>query len=104
MAIVRLLYSSREASAALSISERTLWTLTHEGKIPVAKVRGANRYHIDDLLAFIEACKAEPPRPTKKPRQAAATPDGVSSNSLTATKQSRPRAAKPRSKHDTPKR
>jgi len=59
MAIVRLLYSSREAAAALSISERTLWTLTHEGKIPVAKVRGANRYHIDDLLAFIEACKAD---------------------------------------------
>jgi hypothetical protein len=56
---LKLLLSSRESARALSISERTLWTLTNEGKLPVCKVRGANRYHIDDLLAYIDASKTE---------------------------------------------
>lgn len=90
--LFKLLYSSRESARALSISERTLWTLTNEGKIPVCKVRGANRYHIDDLLAYIEASKTETrePRGTalKKPRRAAATPDTVHVSIEAAAKQS----------------
>lgn len=71
--VFKLLYTTRESCIALGICERTLWTLTNDGTIPVVKVRGANRYHIDDLLAFIEASKTE----TRKPRQAAVTPDAV---------------------------
>ena len=80
--VFKLLYSTRESAIALSISERTLWTLTNEGTIPVCKVRGVNRYHIDDLLAFIEASKNE----TKKPRQAAVTPDAVLNVTAAAAK------------------
>lgn len=87
----KLLLSSRESARALSISERTLWTLTNEGKLPVCKVRGANRYHIDDLLAFIDASKTETrePRgvPLKKPHRAAATPDAVTFSIEAAAKQ-----------------
>jgi hypothetical protein len=93
--VVKLLLSSRESARALSISERTLWTITNEGKIPVCRVRGANRYHIDDLLAYIEASKTE----TRKPRRAAATPDAVHDSVEAAAKQ-----LSKGCRHDKPKR
>ncbi len=88
--IFKLLFSSRETATACSISERTLWTLSNEGKIRVCKIRGANRYHIDDILAFIEASKTETrqPRgvPMKKPYRAAAAPDTAKTSKTAAAK------------------
>jgi hypothetical protein len=34
----KLLWTSREAAAALSLSERTLWKLTNEGDIPCVRI------------------------------------------------------------------
>lgn len=47
----------REAAKALGISERTLWTLTHEGSIPCVRLgtgkRRAVLYPIADLQAWL---------------------------------------------------
>jgi excisionase family DNA binding protein len=50
----KLLLTAREAAAALSISERTLWTLTKCGAI--AHVRAGRRvlYSPADLAAWID--------------------------------------------------
>jgi hypothetical protein len=62
---VRLLLTSREAAVALSVSERTLWTLTQpRGPIPAIRLGGrgatarALRYSVDDLRAWIAQQKA----------------------------------------------
>jgi excisionase family DNA binding protein len=49
----KLLLTSREAAELLSISERTLWTLTKAGSIAVVKIGGSKRYAISDLERFI---------------------------------------------------
>ena len=51
---VRLLLTVREAAKALSVCEKTLWTMTNEGQIPAIPVgkRGV-RYSLDDLKAWI---------------------------------------------------
>jgi len=57
---VRLLLQTREAAEALSISERTLWSLTApRGSIPVVKIGRAVRYHVRDLEAFIADRKCQ---------------------------------------------
>lgn len=53
----RLLLRPREAAEALAVSERTLWTLTASGEIPVVRLNRAVRYDPQDLAAFIEARK-----------------------------------------------
>ncbi|MDZ4848510.1 MAG: helix-turn-helix domain-containing protein [Pirellulaceae bacterium] len=49
-----LLLSTREAARRLSISERTLWTLTDRGEIRCIRMGTAKRYPIIELERFIE--------------------------------------------------
>jgi hypothetical protein len=52
----KLLLSSREASKALSISERTLWSLTApRGPIPVIRCGSRVLYSVDALRRWIDA-------------------------------------------------
>lgn len=53
----RLLWTSQEAAEALTISERSLWLLTHEGKIPCVRLGRSVRYDPRDIQAWIEAQK-----------------------------------------------
>jgi excisionase family DNA binding protein len=55
-----LLLTPRDAAKALAISERTLWTLTNDGKIPHKRIGRAVRYSVADLQAWI----AGQPSPT----------------------------------------
>ncbi len=50
-----LLVSAREAAAALSISERTLWSLTAKGEIPCVRIGRAVRYSRRELEQFVAA-------------------------------------------------
>lgn len=53
---IQLLLSSREAAAALSVSERTLFSLTApRGPIPVTRLPGVRsiRYSVDALREWI---------------------------------------------------
>jgi excisionase family DNA binding protein len=54
----KLLVSSEQAAQMLSISERTLWTLTDTSQIPVVRIGRAKRYAIKDLEAWIEQQKS----------------------------------------------
>jgi excisionase family DNA binding protein len=53
----KLLWTCREAAAALSVSERTLWTLTDQGKIPCLRIGRSVRYDPGDIRSWIEAQK-----------------------------------------------
>jgi excisionase family DNA binding protein len=50
---IRLLLSAREAAKALSVCEKTLWTLTKNGEIPVIRMGRAVRYPVDGLRKWI---------------------------------------------------
>ena len=52
-----LLVDAREAARLLSISTRTLWTMTASGEIPSVKFGRLVRYHLPDLERAIEARK-----------------------------------------------
>lgn len=52
-ALPQLLVDAREAARLLSISERTLWTLTNQGSIKATKIGRAVRYSVAALEAFI---------------------------------------------------
>jgi excisionase family DNA binding protein len=47
-----ILVSPRDAARALGISTRTLWTLTHDGRLPCRRIGRLVRYHVDALRAF----------------------------------------------------
>lgn len=49
----KMLLTSREAAKLLSISERSLWTLTKTGRIAVVKIGSSKRYAVNDLQRFI---------------------------------------------------
>ncbi len=51
--LAQLLVDTREAARLLSISERTLWTLTNQGSIKATKIGRAVRYSVAALEAFI---------------------------------------------------
>ena len=55
---VQLLLTAREAAKALAISERTLWTLTNHGDVPVVRLGRSVRYDPDDLRAFVKRSKS----------------------------------------------
>ena len=55
-AISRLL-STKEAAAYLAISERKLWQLTKDKRIPSVKIDRVVRYDIADLNSFITEMK-----------------------------------------------
>ncbi len=52
-----LLLKVDEAARKLKISPRTLWQLTHDGKIRCIKINRLVRYDQQDLLAYIEQLK-----------------------------------------------
>jgi excisionase family DNA binding protein len=64
----RICISGREASAMLSISPRTLWSLTHSGQIPVVRMGRLVRYSIADLKMFVERSKSDSDRSGKCPQ------------------------------------
>lgn len=49
-----LLLSPRQASRALAISERTLWSLTKSGAVPHIRIGKLVRYPVDGLKKYIE--------------------------------------------------
>ena len=55
--IASLLWTCREAATALHVSERTLWALTKEGKIPCVRIGRAVRYDPEDIKRWIEKTK-----------------------------------------------
>lgn len=50
----RLLLTPKEAAQSLSVSERTLYSLTKAGELPAVRIGRAVRYAVADLRAFIE--------------------------------------------------
>lgn len=50
-----LLLKPREAAAALSISERALWSLTSRGEVPCVRLGRSVRYEPSALAAFVAA-------------------------------------------------
>ena len=65
-AVQPILLTARQAAAALSICERTLWELTARGDIRALRLPGrgkarALRDDVDDLRAWINRLKAGPP-------------------------------------------
>ena len=55
----RLLWNCHEAAAAMNISERTLWSLMSDGKIPCVRIGRSVRYDPSDIRAWIEAQKTK---------------------------------------------
>jgi len=53
-----MLWTARQTAEVLNVSERTVFTLTKSGKLPVVKIgeRGI-RYDPRDVRAWIEAAK-----------------------------------------------
>lgn len=51
----QLLMTPRDAAKALAISERTLWTLTREGRIPSLKLGRLVRYNVEALHAWLRS-------------------------------------------------
>lgn len=49
-----LLLSPRQASRALAISERTLFTLTKSGEVPCIRIGKLVRYSVDGLRKYID--------------------------------------------------
>ena len=47
-------YTPLEASQAIGISERTLWTLTKAGKVPHKKIGNRTFYPVDAIKAWNE--------------------------------------------------
>lgn len=51
------LLTSKEAARFLGVSERTLWTIKDEGRLPSIKVRRCVRYKMDDLMQYIDGLR-----------------------------------------------
>lgn len=54
-----LLINGRTAARMLGVSERTLWSLTDEGKLPCVRIRRSVRYAVSDLEIFVDKAKSE---------------------------------------------
>ncbi len=59
---VPLLLSAREAAKRLSISERTLYTLSKTGQLPYVRVGSAKRFSVETIAKWIQLSEAEPDR------------------------------------------
>jgi putative molybdopterin biosynthesis protein len=55
----RLLLTPREAAKAMSVCEKTLWSLTKRGLLPSVHIGRAVRYDVADLQAYIERSKGK---------------------------------------------
>lgn len=53
----KLLLTPREAAKALSVCEKTLWTLTKRGELQAVRIGRAVRYDVTGLQAFINQRK-----------------------------------------------
>jgi excisionase family DNA binding protein len=56
-AAAKLLLTTKEASQALAVSEKTLFNHTKSGKIPVVRIGRSVRYDPEDLKAFVQQQK-----------------------------------------------
>lgn len=54
-----LLVDAREAARMLSISTRTLWSLTDCGEIPCVRIGRSVRYSVEALRGWIDAQQAQ---------------------------------------------
>ncbi len=54
----KLLLTTRQAAAALSLCEKSVWSLTKSGALPAVRIGRAVRYSLTDLEAFIAGQKA----------------------------------------------
>lgn len=52
-----LLLDARRASDVLGISQRTLFTITKSGRLPVIRIGRLIRYHPSDLAEFVASCR-----------------------------------------------
>jgi len=52
-----MLLTARQTAKALSICEKTLWTLTQQGEIPCVRIGRAVRYDPADLQNWIQRAK-----------------------------------------------
>jgi excisionase family DNA binding protein len=52
-----LLLDSRQAAKLLHVSERTLWALTDEQKLPCVRLGRAKRYRLTDVQKFVDSLK-----------------------------------------------
>jgi excisionase family DNA binding protein len=57
--VAPLLYTLRETAQALRLGQRTTWGLIKAGRIPAVKIGRALRIDPRDLMAFIDAQKAQ---------------------------------------------
>jgi len=55
--IARILVTPREAARALSICEKTLWSLTKRGELPAVKIGRSVRYNLADLQLLVNQRK-----------------------------------------------
>lgn len=69
-----LLIDAREAARLLSISDRTLWTMTNRGEIPCVRIGRSVRYSPDDIRAWIESAKTFKPSSQLSPSNADGPP------------------------------
>lgn len=53
-----LLVGVTEAARLLSVSPRTIWALTKEGKLHSIRIGRAVRYSYPELHAFVQGCKS----------------------------------------------
>lgn len=53
--IPRLLLNGREASEALDVSQRTLWSLAQSGEVPSIRLGRLVRYRPEALVAWLAA-------------------------------------------------
>lgn len=67
-----MLLSSRDAAKRLSISERTLFTLTKSGQLPCVRIGTSKRYSIETLKNWIHTSESEAAPP---PRQDTSSPE-----------------------------
>lgn len=56
----RLLVTKKEAATALCISERTLFTLTKKGIVPVVRLKNSVRYHLPTVEKAVLALQSPP--------------------------------------------
>jgi hypothetical protein len=54
-----LLVDACEAARILSVSERTLWSLTNTGVLQCVRINRAKRYAMADLTAYVDRLRAE---------------------------------------------
>jgi excisionase family DNA binding protein len=56
--IVEKLLTYKQAGVLLDVTERTVWTLVDDGKLPAVRFGRSVRIDPADLRAFIEHCKS----------------------------------------------